>query len=275
MLNVQHTANDNKSFWNELCGSHLFNFLGLKEVNAETLSVFDNEYFKMYPYLKTYVKDEYIINKNVLEIGLGFGSLSQFIMNKAGKYTGVDYSENPVNIVNERATLNGINNKAMAIVGDARELNFENSIFDTVVSIGCLHHTGNTAKSVAEVLRVLKPGGHAVIMLYNKNSFRKKIVNPYKYFIAKRRKQYNSFDEYSRASYDANEKGAAAPIVDVYSKKEIKNFFKECCSITIKSENFDNYLFEIFNKEIYWPREKFLNNIAKIMGLDLYIIAKK
>ncbi|MBA3664211.1 MAG: class I SAM-dependent methyltransferase [Bacteroidetes bacterium] len=268
-------SHNNKSFWNELCGSHLFSFLGLKEINKDSLAVFDKAYFKMYPYLKNYVRNEFLNAKDVLEIGLGFGSLSQHIMGSCKTYIGLDYSENPVKIVNDRAEMSGLSATAKALNGDARDLPFENEKFDTVVSIGCLHHTGDTRKTIDELYRVLKPGGHAIIMLYNKNSFRKKIVNPYKYFVAKRRKKYDNYNEYTRASYDANAKGEAAPIVDLYSKKEIKELFARFSKIKIKTENFDNYLFVWFGKEIYWPREYFLKNLAKIMGLDLYIIATK
>ena len=54
----------------------MFNFLNLKEVNKESLKTFDEYYFKMYPYLKDYVLKTYLKDKNVLEIGLGFGTLS-------------------------------------------------------------------------------------------------------------------------------------------------------------------------------------------------------
>jgi ubiquinone/menaquinone biosynthesis C-methylase UbiE len=271
---MDNTIN-NKDFWNELCGSNLFIHLELKDVSRESLKIFDDYYFNMYPYLKTYVSEDKLKNKTVLEIGLGFGTLSEYMFKTAKNYVGVDYSDNPVNMVNDRINTLGFSNSAYAVQGDARELKFEDATFDSVVSIGCLHHTGDTQKSVNEVYRVLKPGGHAILMLYNKNSFRKKIVNPYRYFLAKRKKQYKSFEEYTRASYDANTAGDAAPIVDMYSKSEVKQLLKNFSSIKIQPENFDNHFFTLFKKEYNWPREKFLNNVAKLMGLDLYIVAKK
>ena len=39
-----------------------------------------------------------------------------------------------------------------------------------VYSLGVLHHTPDTPRSISEVHRVLKPGGIALIMLYNKIS---------------------------------------------------------------------------------------------------------
>jgi ubiquinone/menaquinone biosynthesis C-methylase UbiE len=265
----------NKDFWDELCGSNLFVHLGLKEMNEQNLKIFDEHYFAMYPYLKNYVSKRQIENRSVLEIGLGFGTLSEYIFSNSKQYTGVDYASNPVKIVNERAKNNGRSQMAYAVQGDARDLKFDNETFDTVVSIGCLHHTGDTAGSVNEVFRVLKKGGSAIIMLYNKNSFRQKFVNPFRYFLAKRRKKYRSYEEYTRASYDANLAGDAAPIVDTYTKKEINQLFKQFKSVKIYPENFDNHVITLFGKNKELNRELFLNNIAKVMGLDLYIVATK
>jgi ubiquinone/menaquinone biosynthesis C-methylase UbiE len=39
--------------------------------------------------------------------------------------------------------------------------------FDLVYSWGVLHHSPDTARAVAEVLRVLKPGGTAKVMIYS------------------------------------------------------------------------------------------------------------
>jgi SAM-dependent methyltransferase len=50
---------------------------------------------------------------------------------------------------------------------DAENLDFPENSFDLVYSWGVLHHSPDTAKAVAEVHRVLKPGGEAKIMIYH------------------------------------------------------------------------------------------------------------
>ena len=45
---------------------------------------------------------------------------------------------------------------------------FDDDTFDVVYSFGVLHHTPDTDAAFAQVHRVLKPGGKAIIMLYGK-----------------------------------------------------------------------------------------------------------
>lgn len=54
-------------------------------------------------------------------------------------------------------------------VADAENLPFSNDMFDAIYSWGVLHHSPNTEKAILEVLRVLKSGGTAKIMIYHKN----------------------------------------------------------------------------------------------------------
>ena len=59
------------------------------------------------------------------------------------------------------------------VQGSVLELPFEAARFDYVFTIGCLHHTGDLPRAVREVERVLRPGGTAVVMLYNLHSYRR------------------------------------------------------------------------------------------------------
>jgi ubiquinone/menaquinone biosynthesis C-methylase UbiE/uncharacterized protein YbaR (Trm112 family) len=59
-----------------------------------------------------------------------------------------------------------VRGEGMGIQADARFIPLENSSVDIVYSSGVLHHSPDMARSIAEIHRVLKPGGKAYIMLY-------------------------------------------------------------------------------------------------------------
>jgi ubiquinone/menaquinone biosynthesis C-methylase UbiE len=106
--------------------------------------------------------------RRVLEIGCGAGTdCLQFARAGAETYA-IDLTERAVEITHKRLDINGLS--ANISMADAEALPFEDNIFDLVYSWGVLHHTPNTQKAIAEVYRVLKPGGRIVFMLYHKRS---------------------------------------------------------------------------------------------------------
>src|SRR3954466_7241161 len=93
----------------------------------------------------------------VLEIGLGYGTLSQKLAEHARSYRGLDIAAKPVAMVNHRLRMSGPAGRA--VQGSALAMPFPDSSFDFVVSIGCFHHTGNLQRCLDESFRVLAPGG--------------------------------------------------------------------------------------------------------------------
>lgn len=264
---------NNEEFWNEICGTQAFKSLGLTKINKKSLDVFDTWYMDdMYPYLYKYLNLPNLRNKTVLEIGLGFGTVGQKLFLKAKKYIGLDYSKNPVELMRYRIKMRGKESKARAIKGDAKNLPFKNKTFDYVVSIGCLHHTGDIQKCINEIFRVLDDGGKALIMLYNKHSWRMIFQNPYDYF-KKQIKSRIHYEEFIRGTYDKDSKGNVAPITIYSSFFDVKRYFTSYSKISIQLENFDDIYISFVGIGI--QRKKLLSNIAKVLGLDFYILAEK
>ncbi|GAB4172310.1 MAG: hypothetical protein Fur006_01020 [Coleofasciculaceae cyanobacterium] len=267
----------NANFWNELCGSGLAKSLGITESTPESLQRFDQAYFDIYPYLSQYVLNEDLSGKKVLEIGLGYGTLGQLLASRGCNYFGLDIAPNAVEMMRYRLTQLGQNEQNVQ-VGSALEIPHEAESFDYVYSIGCLHHTGNLTQGISEVYRVLAPGGKAIIMLYHKNSFRQLVQVPWqriRNFSSVRWQggYYHSFAQFVRSLYDTNSKGEAAPHTDYVSRRKVRQLFKEFSKVRIDTQNFDTYV--LFNGKRVIYREKLLNNIARILGLDLYIVATK
>jgi ubiquinone/menaquinone biosynthesis C-methylase UbiE len=47
---------------------------------------------------------------------------------------------------------------------------FKESVFDCIYCFGVLHHIPEVEKDLAEIKRILKPGGQVMAMLYNRDS---------------------------------------------------------------------------------------------------------
>jgi ubiquinone/menaquinone biosynthesis C-methylase UbiE len=106
--------------------------------------------------------------QQVLEVGGGTGTdLAQFARHGA-IVTDVDLSLGHLQLAQENFRLRGLTGRF--VHHDAESLPFDDATFDLVYSNGVLHHTPNTTRAIAEIRRVLKPGGRVIVMVYAENS---------------------------------------------------------------------------------------------------------
>jgi SAM-dependent methyltransferase len=253
---------ENAEFWDTLCGWGKAREAGITGTGADDLTRFDRVYFDFYPYLERYVPVD-LTGQKVLEVGLGFGTLGQLLAERGADYHGVDIAAGPVETMRRRLEWLG-KPAEQARQASVLELPFENGTFDYVYSIGCLHHTGDLPKSVQEVHRVLVPGGRAVVMLYYRHSLRRLAFG----VRAALRRSGPSLDDEMRELYDADPAGQAAPYTDFVSKRDVRRLFSDFERVRIEIQNFDGFRWGL-------RREFFLGNLARLVGLDLYIVADK
>lgn len=234
---------------------------------------FDDAYMSYYPYLARYLDELPVNGRKVLEIGLGFGTVGQILARRGALYHGADIAAGPVAMMRDRLRWLGHPDDGSVLQASALDLPWEDATFDTVVSIGCLHHTGDLPQAVSEVHRVLAPGGTAFVMLYNAHSFRQLIVVPRERLRALRSRK--SSGERVRAMYDSNTSGEAAPHTDFLSRRGVRQLFGSFSSVTAQSQNFDALRLTLAGRTLTIPRERLLGNVARVLGLDLYIHARK
>jgi SAM-dependent methyltransferase len=97
--------------------------------------------------------------RRVLEVGGGPGELSERMQRELGADVSfVDISPRMVELARERGV--------EAQVGDVQSLPFEAGTFDTVVAAWMLYHVPDIDRGLAEIARVLRPGG-ALIAVTN------------------------------------------------------------------------------------------------------------
>jgi SAM-dependent methyltransferase len=150
-------------FWNEAsCGENLYltNTYGAGYVAQST------ERYRLEPFILTFADFESAKGKKVLEIGVGLGADHQRFAEARADLYGIDLTERAVEHTRQRLTLFGF--RSRLAVGDAENLAFQDESIDWVYSWGVLHHSPDTPRAVQEVLRVLKRGGLAKVMIYHK-----------------------------------------------------------------------------------------------------------
>jgi ubiquinone/menaquinone biosynthesis C-methylase UbiE len=105
---------------------------------------------------------------DVLDVGCGQGIDLVGFARAGARVTGIDLTPRHVELA--RAHLAATGQEGTVVNGDAESLPFPDESFDRVSSNGVLHHTPNMESALAEIRRVLRPGGHARILVYNKRS---------------------------------------------------------------------------------------------------------
>jgi SAM-dependent methyltransferase len=91
----------------------------------------------------------------VLEVGCGWGELAEWIARETGAdVVAVDLSPRMVDLARER----GVD----ARLADVEELPFADETFDVVVAAWMLYHVPDLERGLAEIARVLRPGGTLV-----------------------------------------------------------------------------------------------------------------
>lgn len=96
--------------------------------------------------------------KSALDVGCQWGATSIAMANAGAMVTGIDVCEDFVNGARLRAKQHGV--EAAFYTSAAEKLPFEDGSFDVVVCVNVLEHVECHRKTVRELVRVLRPGGH-------------------------------------------------------------------------------------------------------------------
>ncbi len=105
-----------------------------------------------------------LAGKDVLEIGVGHGTHAQLLAPRARSFVGIDLTTTATAMTRKRFALSGVTGSIVQM--DAERMAFRDGSFDYVWSWGVVHQSADTRRVLAEINRVLRPGGTCTVMIY-------------------------------------------------------------------------------------------------------------
>lgn len=115
-----------------------------------------------------FVDFEVLAGEDVLEVGCGSGIAVQLFAEAGAVVTAVDLT--PWAVETTRARLEAFGLAGDVFEADGESLPFDEATFDLVFSWGVIHHSSDMDRALAELVRVCRPGGQVVIMVYHRRS---------------------------------------------------------------------------------------------------------
>ena len=152
-----------QEFWNRRsCGEvYATGNTPTEQLDAQARARYDLE-----PYISGFARFGDGRGRDVLEIGVGMGADHlQWAKSSPRSLTGIDLTPRAIEHTRGRLDAYGLTSRLEC--ADAEHLPFPDNSFDIVYSWGVLHHSPDTPRAIAEVHRVLRPGGVARVMIYH------------------------------------------------------------------------------------------------------------
>ncbi len=122
------------------------------------------------PFIHSFAQFTRYRGRRVLEVGFGAGTDFIQWLRAGALASGLDLTPEALQNLSQRIEIYGLPKPERICVGDAENLPFPSDTFDLGYSFGVLHHSPDTVKAIAELVRVIRPGGELKIMLYNRRS---------------------------------------------------------------------------------------------------------
>jgi len=155
-------------YWN-----HRIHDLEMTDEPVGTRAFFDDldDYrFDKLRYLPQLVDFSAFRGERLLEVGCGIGTDLVRFARGGARVTGVDLAPTAIDLARKNLELHDVAPEALQ-VANAEALPFADASFDVVYGHGVVQYTANAPQLIAECHRVLKPGGTAIFMVYNRVSW--------------------------------------------------------------------------------------------------------
>jgi 2-polyprenyl-6-hydroxyphenyl methylase/3-demethylubiquinone-9 3-methyltransferase len=117
------------------------------------------------PWLAQKISQLHAPAARVLDVGCGAGFLSNDLVREGFEVIGLDASKSSIEVAARRDATG----RAQYVLGDALHMPFSDAAFDVVCAMDFLEHVEEPGQAIAEIARVLKPGGTFFFHTFNRN----------------------------------------------------------------------------------------------------------
>jgi ubiquinone/menaquinone biosynthesis C-methylase UbiE len=158
-----------RGYWNERIHD-----LEMTPHEPGTLEFFDDldaYRFDKLRYLPRLVDFFGFAGRRLLEIGCGIGTDLVRFARGGAHVIGVDLSDTAIHLARKNVRLHGVGGADRLLVGDGSALPLQDASVDVVYAHGVLQYAADARGIVQETRRVLRPGGRAIFMVYNRRSW--------------------------------------------------------------------------------------------------------
>jgi ubiquinone/menaquinone biosynthesis C-methylase UbiE len=200
-------------YWN-----HRIHDLEMTDHPVGTKAFFDDldDYrFDKLHYLPRLVDFSSFKGQRLLEVGCGIGTDLVRFAKGGARVTGVDLAQTAIDLARKNFELNGVAAEELR-VANGEALPYPDASFDVVYGHGVVQYTANAPQLIREMHRVLKPGGTAIFMVYNRVSW------------------LNAMSKVTKVALEHED----APVLKKYSIAEFKELLKPFKETQIVPERF-------------------------------------
>lgn len=157
-----------RDYWNEFsCDTQV---AAAEKFSKDYFEQIERFRYRDQPFIHSFAQFTRYHGRRVLEVGFGAGTDFIQWLRAGTRATGVDLTPEALANLSHRIEVYGLPAPEQIMVADAEKLPFPNDSFDLGYSFGVLHHSPDTEKAIAELVRVTRPGGEIKIMVYNRHS---------------------------------------------------------------------------------------------------------
>lgn len=105
----------------------------------------------------------------ILDLGCGAGITVAALAERGFNVLGIDVSDHMLDRARKNCALRGLSDHVSFRVGDAEALDLPDEAFDVVIAMGLIEYLRRDRWALQEMGRVLKPGGHLIVTVPNRD----------------------------------------------------------------------------------------------------------